>query len=167
MSLKFIVKNVKMKIEITEKKEFKLIAGLVEEVQNLHANLFPDVYKPFEYKGIEAAMETMFSNENCRVFIAKLNEETIGYMMLLIKEIPENAFHYSFKIIHIDQIAVSEKHQRNGVGEILMQKAETIAKEMNIDRLELDHLYDNAKAANFFQHKGFIPYRSKLFKLLN
>ena len=87
--------------------------------------------------------------------------------MLIVKEIPENAFHYSFKIIHIDQIAVAEKHQRNGVREILMQKAENIAKELNIDRIELDHLFDNAKAAKFFQHKGFIPYQSKLFKLLN
>lgn len=154
-------------MEIIEIKEFKQIAGLVEEVQNLHANLFPNVYKPFEYKGIETAMEAMFSNGNCRVFIAKLNTETIGYMMLLINEIPESAFHYSFKIIHIDQIAVAEKHQRNGVGEILMQKAETIGKELNIHRIELDHLYDNAKAAKFFQQKGFIPYRSKLFKLLN
>lgn len=156
-----------MNIEIKENKEFKLIASLVEEVQNLHVNLFPNVYKPFEYKGIEASMESMFSNENCKVFIAQLNNETIGYMMLLIKEIPESAFHYSYKIIHLDQISVSEKYQRNGVGEILMQKAETIAKELNIDRIELDHLYDNAKAAKFFQHKGFIPYRSKLFKLLN
>ncbi|MBJ7429659.1 MAG: GNAT family N-acetyltransferase, partial [Bacteroidia bacterium] len=111
-------------MEVIEIKEFKLIAGLVKEVQNLHANLFPDVYKPFEYKGIEAAMEAMFANENCRVFIAKLNDEIIGYMMVLIKEIHESAFHYSFKIIHIDQIAVAEKQQRNGVGEILMQKAE-------------------------------------------
>lgn len=155
-----------MKIEITEINEFKEIASLVEEVQNLHADLFPNVYKRFEYEGIQKVMETMLSNELCRLFIAQMNGVTVGYIMILIKEIPENAFHYSMRVIHIDQLAVAEEHKKMGVGALLMEKVEEVALELNIHRLELDHLDSNTVAKKFFHGKGFLPYRSKLMKQL-
>lgn len=155
-----------MKIEIVEVNEFKDIASLVEEVQNLHADLFPNVYKPFEYYEIEKSIQTMLSNEKCKLFIARTSEVTIGYIMVLIKEIPESAFHYSFRLIHIDQLAVAESHKRTGVGAMLMRKVDELAKDLNIDRLELDHLENNSIAKAFFHSKGFLPYRSKLMKQL-
>ncbi|MFM2223933.1 MAG: hypothetical protein RJA07_135 [Bacteroidota bacterium] len=153
-------------IQIIESKNFNLIAELIEDVQNLHSSLFPAIYKPFKVKEISEVMEQMLADDNCRLLIAQLNGESIAYLMLIIKEVPENAFHYSFRLIHIDQIAVSKKNQKIGVGSMLMEKAEMIAKELNIDRLELDHLDNNLVAADFFQSKGYIPFRSKLFKKL-
>jgi diamine N-acetyltransferase len=156
-----------MKIEIIEKKQFSLIDSLVEEVQNLHATLFPAVYKQYEKNGIKEAMEKMLADEQTRVFVAQLNGETIAYILLMIKEIPENAFHYSFKLLHIDQIVVAKNHQKSGVGAMLMDKAEMLAKELSINRLELDHLHLNIVAANFFRRKAYKPYREKLYKLLD
>lgn len=156
----------KMKIVIEEIKEFNAIAPLVEEVQNLHANLFPSLYKPFEYQGIKKEMEAILSNELCKVFIAKMENITVGYVMILIKKIPENAFHYSMQIIHIDQIAVAEAYKRVGVGAMLLNKVEEFSKEMKINRIELDHLNNNSIAKTFFYSKGFLPYRSKLMKHL-
>jgi|688.fasta_scaffold414758_2 ribosomal protein S18 acetylase RimI-like enzyme len=155
-----------MKIEIREIKEFNIIAPLVEEVQNLHANIFPSVYKPFEYQGIKKEMEAMLSNELCKVFLAKTENITVGYVMILIKKIPENAFHYSMQIIHIDQIVVAEAYKRVGVGAMLLNKVEEFSKEMKVNRIELDHLNNNSIAKTFFHSKGFLPYRSKLIKHL-
>lgn len=156
-----------MSIEIIEIKEFKLIAHLVEEVQNLHANLFPALYKPFEYSGIEKAIAEMLSDKNCRAFAARLQDETIGYLLLLIKEVPESAFHFSFRIMHIDQITVLQKQQQTGVGTLLIEKAEALAKDLDINRIELDHLDTNGVAKSFFQGKGFLPYRNKLLKQIS
>lgn len=154
-------------MEIIESKKFDLIASLVEEVQNLHANLFPSVYKPFELEKIREMMEQLLSDEKCRVFVAQEEGVIIGYIMVLIKEVPENAFHFAYKLLHIDQIAVSSNHQKTGVGSILMDKVEELAKELAIGRIELDHLYVNDTAAKFFKGKGFNPYREKLFKTID
>jgi ribosomal protein S18 acetylase RimI-like enzyme len=143
-----------------------LIAHLVEHVQNLHAQFLPTIYKPFEYNEIQKVMDVMLSNEMNRVFVAKLNDEIIGYILIVIKNIPESAFYFTHQIIHIDQLSVSEKYKRNGVGAILMDKAEKLAKELNINRMELDYLEFNLNAKSFFHNKGFLPYRGKMVKHL-
>lgn len=156
-----------MKTEIIESKTFSLIASLVEEVQNLHAGLFPAVYKIFDENGIRETMEKMLADEQSRLFVAQLNGETIAYILTMVKEVPENAFHYAYRMVHIDQIVVSGKHQQTGVGSMLMDKAEELAKELSVNRLELDHLHINTVAANFFRRKGYESYRHKLFKLID
>ena len=156
-----------MNIEISETKEFKTISHLVKEVQNLHSNFSPTIYKPFDYNEIQKVMDNMLSNEMNRVFVAKLNDEIIGYILIVIKNIPESAFYFTHQIIHVDQLSVSEKYKRNGVGAILMNKAEKLAKELNINRMELDFLEFNLNAKSFFHKKGFLPYRGKMVKLLD
>lgn len=156
-----------MNIEISETREFKQIAHLVEHVQNLHAQFLPTIYKPFDYNEIQKVMDVMLSNEMNRVFVAKLNDEIIGYILIVIKNIPESAFYFTHQIIHIDQLSVSEKYKRNGIGTLLMDKAEKLAKELNINRMELDYLEFNLNAKSFFQNKGFLPYRGKMVKQLS
>lgn len=156
-----------MEIEIIENKHFDRIASLVEEVQNLHAILFPAVYKQYNEKEIKETMEKMLADEQTRVFVAQLNGETIAYILLVVKEVPENAFHYAFRLLHIDQIVVSKDHQKLGVGAMLMAKAEMLAKELSINRVELDHLHMNVVAAKFFRSKAYKPYREKLYKILD
>ncbi len=154
-------------MEIIESKNFGLIASLVEEVQSLHAGLLPSVYKSFQLEPIREMMTQLLSDEKSRVFVAQESGEAIGYIMVLIKDVPENAFHYAYKLLHIDQIAVSSNYQKAGVGSILMDKAEVLAKELGIDRIELDHLFVNDTAAKFFMGKGFNSYREKLFKTID
>ncbi|MBI3234794.1 MAG: GNAT family N-acetyltransferase [Bacteroidetes bacterium] len=88
-------------------------------------------------------------------FIAQTNDMIVGYMMILIKEIQENAFHYSMRRIHINQLAAAEKNKGTGVGAMLIEKVEEIAQELNINRLELDHLDNNLKAKKFFHARSF------------
>lgn len=154
-------------MKIIESKNFELISGLIEEVQNLHAGLFPDVYKPFQKDEIGKMMTQMFSEEQCRVFVAQEEGVAVGYIMVLINVVQENAFHYAYKLLHIDQIVVSKHYQKTGMGSLLIEKAEALATELGIDRIELDHLFVNDTAAKFFKGKGFNPYREKLFKTID
>jgi GNAT superfamily N-acetyltransferase len=156
----------RMKLEMTTNKRFDEIAALVEEVQNLHAQLFPDIYKRFDYNGIKMAMEKMMEHNDCMMWTATENGKTIAYMLIMVKSIEDSAFHYASKILHIDQIAVLKTRQHSGVGSLLLEKAESLARDLSITRLELDHLVLNSNASSFFRSKGFEPYRKKLFKII-
>jgi hypothetical protein len=48
-----------------------------------------------------------------------------------------------------------------------MDQAEKLAKELNINRMELDYLEFNSNAKSFFHNKGFLPYRGKMVKQLD
>lgn len=156
-----------MKIEITQNNDFDTIASMVEEVQNLHAQLYPTIYKSYQYMEIKYAMEKFLADENNQLWVAQLDDKPVGYLFLMLKHIAENAFYFSHKILHIDQLSVLTPYQHIGVGSMLINKAESIAIEMSITRIELDYLHLNTKAASFFKRKGFEPYRAKLYKTVS
>lgn len=153
-------------ISIIETKDHHVIVPLSEEVQNLHAQLHPELFKPFNRASMEKALEQDAANPNCRIFVAKKNEHFIGYILCLIKEVKENAFYYSFNTLYIDQLCVLKEHQKSGAGKLLMEKAEETALKHSIHRVELDHWSRNTVAAAFFRKNGYSLCKERLCKLL-
>jgi ribosomal protein S18 acetylase RimI-like enzyme len=158
--------DIKMNLEIKQHRDIELIRPIIEEVQNLHAQLYPQIYRPYSEQNITKAMKLMMENNDIELWVVFANDVAVGYMLLMLKNIADNAFYFSHHILHVDQLAVLKSHQRMGVGAALLAKAESIAIENNIRRLELDHLYLNKNAAIFFEENGFQPYQLKLIKYL-
>ncbi len=153
-------------ISIVETKDYKIISKLNEEVQNLHARLHPEVFKAYNNEAIELEFKNFLSDPNCKCFLAKNDESAIGYIFCFIRAINENAFHYSFKTIYIDQLTVLEKYRRSGVGKLLLEQVEHLAKEHSIEKIELDHWSSNDVAARYFRKNGYQLYKERLFKLI-
>jgi diamine N-acetyltransferase len=145
----------------------KLIAQLNEEVQNLHAALHPDFFKPHHTGEMEKALIAFLNAPKCFCYVAKEGEISLGYALFFIREIPENAFHYSRKILYIDQICVLHEHRKKGVGKLLLQQAEKLAAELFLDRIELDHWTSNSVAAEFFRANGYQLFREHLHKTMS
>ncbi|TSJ47992.1 GNAT family N-acetyltransferase [Fluviicola chungangensis] len=152
---------------ITETKDFKRIAELNADVQNLHAKLYPEIFKPFNRIEMEKALENFLSDPNCFSYIVELNNVAIGSAVFFVKEAKENAFHYTIRTLYIDQISVLPEHQKTGAGKMLMQKAEQLARENSIKKIELDHWTANKVAATYFRKNGYMLYRERLFKILD
>lgn len=153
-------------IRIVESKSHTVISTLVEDVQNLHAQLYPELFKPFNRAAIEEALEKYVTDPTCFVYLAEQKEIPIGYILCFIKEAPENAFRYSVRTLHIDQICVRKAYQKSGAGHLLMEQAEKLAREQAIRRIELDHWSMNTVAAAFFRKKGYQICKERLFKLI-
>ncbi len=153
-------------ISIVETKNPKLLASLAEDVQNLHARLYPETFKPFELNAMEEAMENLLQDPTCRSYVAKKDEVAIGYVLCFIREIKENAFHFNIKSIYIDQICVLKGYEKTGAGTLLMNQIESLAKELNIQKIELDHWSANTVAASFFRRRGYGLNKERLFKFL-
>lgn len=151
-------------IRIAESTDHILIAALNSEVQQLHHELHPEIFKPFDKQGIEAAMRSFLTDNNCRAFVAWKEEEPVGYMILVLRETGDNAFHYNTRSVYIDQIGVPEKNRRLGIGQLLMSYAEQFAAEHGVNRLELDHWTANSMAAQYFRKQGYALAKERLVK---
>ncbi|ASS47686.1 MAG: hypothetical protein A3D31_17830 [Candidatus Fluviicola riflensis] len=151
-------------ITLQPTEDYKLIAELNEEVQELHASLYPNVFKPYNNVTIEHALRKMISGLNCYAFLAFQDGTPIGYMILLVKEQPENAFTFARESLYIDQICVLNEYQRTGVGSLMMERAERLAKELDMNRVELDHWTANTVSAAYFRNRGYTLYREQLYK---
>ncbi len=154
-------------ITIAETKDHRIIAELNEGVQNLHVELHPEMFKPFDQTEMEKALEVLLSDADCYCYIAKQNGVAIGYALFMIREAKENAFHYAIKTLYIDQISVLPKYQKTGAGKLLMKQAELVARENDISKIELDHWSANIVAASFFRNNGYKLYKERLFKTID
>src|SRR5688572_17571192 len=121
-------------ITVSPSRDHKLLAWLNEEVQTLHAELHPAVFKPFDREATNIAIEGFLSDPACHCYVAFMNEEAIGYAIFFIREAKENAFHYTIRSLYIDQVCVLGKHRGTGAGKLLMDQAELLARENNIQQ---------------------------------
>lgn len=153
-------------LEIKESKDYQLIAQLNEEVQNLHCALHPEMFKPHQQLEMEAALKDYLSDINCHAYLVMQDGVAIAYAVFFIREAKENAFHYTIKTLYIDQISVLKKYRNTGAGQLLMQKAETLAQELSISKIELDHWSANLLASRFFRNRGYKLYKERLYKMI-
>lgn len=151
-------------ISIVETKDSKIIAELNATVQNLHARLHPELFKPFDKALVEPAIANFLADPHCKCYLARTEDTAIGYVLCFVKVLPENAFQYSNKTLYIDQIVVIEKYQRTGAGNKLMLQVESLAASKNIKRIELDHWSLNTVAAAYFKKAGYSICKERLFK---
>lgn len=147
-------------IELT--KNSRTLAKLNEAVQTWHHKNYPEDFKPFHLKTIEAAFQEIVSNKNYFAFIAKHQNKSIGYLLAFIKSRPDSPFQYKKDILYIDQISVIPEFQKKGVAQLLMDKSFELASENKIKEVQLDFWHKNLQAEPFFLKKNFKFFNHKM-----
>lgn len=134
-------------------------------VQKTHAKKHPQIFKfPTQSSEIENFFRQKNKIENNLLLVATFDDKVVGYLWATIDHLSENPFKKSQQIMYIHQIAVDTKFQKLGVGHKLIQHIEKLAKDLNLQRLELDSWIFNEKAHGFFKKCGFESYRIIMFK---
>lgn len=144
-----------MNLSIEQTTDANLLAQLNQHVQNLHHQWYPHLFKPFHEANISAFFSEILLKSEVTAFVAKTENEAIGFVMVFQKTYPENPFKYTYTSLYIDQIGVTSHYQSKGVGKALIKHVEAFAQEKGITRLETDHWSKNQKAAAFFKAHGF------------
>lgn len=152
-----------MQIKVEHTKNYKELAKLNETVQAWHHDNYPDEFKPFDLNKIESAIKKMIQNDNVFAFIAKHQNNPIGYLLGYKKTRSDSAFQYEKTVLYIDQVVVIKEYQKGGVGQLLMDKAYELANFEQIMEVQLDFWAGNQSAESFFLRNGFdfFNYRMK------
>lgn len=135
----------------------KLLARLNMAVQQPHIDAMPERFKPLtpDTPELIAFFETRLSEDRTHTFIAEDNAEPVGYVHCILEEIPDHVFVYGILDFHIDQIAVLDSHQGQGIGKLLMEHAMKLGKEVKADRISLGVVAFNEGAIRFYEQLGF------------
>ena len=106
----------------------------------------------------------LLSTPEC-IFLVSDNDGIDGFLNANIVE--KNSKFTGFKrILMIEQLGVTKKSQKSGIGRQLMEKAEQIAKEKGCTMLVLDVWGFNENAIGFYEHLGFGERTRKLQKFI-
>ena len=130
------LRNTKIRMEIkmsekviirkARKEDFRQVHELITQVHSLHVKERSDIYKDINPLCIES-------------FIEKLSKDTNIYLVAVVEN----------KIIGVD-----ENNRKNGIGKKLYNKIIEIAKEINIDSIELMVWGFNKNAIKFYESLG-------------
>jgi diamine N-acetyltransferase len=132
------------------------IGGLTAEVQQLHREALPDIFKsPSDKLFSREKLATLLQDANSTVAVAESNGEIVGYVYGVIMHRPENDFKKAEKYVYIQQIGVRKDARRQGVGRALIAFIERKALASAVTGLQLDYWAFNTRARSFFESCGF------------
>ena len=129
--------------------DYIYVKKLMQSVQDLHHNKRSEIHKDSEIFDKEE-----FNQNLNNIIVAEINNTVVGVIVYLIKEKLENNYTNYRKVLFIDALVVDVNHRKNGIGKILMQEMEKIAKENNCSSIELNVWAFNDEAIKFYEKFG-------------
>jgi GNAT superfamily N-acetyltransferase len=151
-----------LEIKIEKTMDSKLLAKLNRDVQEIHSNIEPDIYKPHDEDEIKIFFDSFLTKENVYAYIAYSDDLPAGYIVMIKRNYPEGPFTKRHLSIHIDQICVENRFKGQGIGKALISFATQFAKGNSINTVELDFWTKNNTAGEFFKSQGFEMYNEKM-----
>jgi ribosomal protein S18 acetylase RimI-like enzyme len=156
-----------MNVRKATKTDSLVLSSLCRDVQSLHAQNHPKVFKvPASNDFAVSFFDEMLIDPAVTIFIAEAGGESVGYILCKLIERPETPFTFAARTLLVDQISVRPAARGQGVGVALMQQAELLAKELNVQRIQLDSWDFNLNAHAFFESLGFQKYDFRFWRQL-
>ncbi len=141
-----------------------VISALIKDVQTLHAQALPFLFKPYSDQTFPAEKVQALMAELANIFLlAEVDGQPAGYVFAAIRTQPEDGARYAFTHLYLNQISVQPAYRRHGCGAALIAALKAQARERGIDYFALDVWSFNVEAQAFFREQGFTAFNERLW----
>ena len=148
-----------MEIRFAREDELDKVNVLRKQVNDLHVEGKPDVFKPGFTDELRDYIYDIWNNPEQGIIVAEENGEICGFAIINHIVKPENPFMYERNFLDIDEFCVDKDHRRQGVATALISFIRDFAKEKGYKRLELNMWEFNESALAFYESVGFETFR--------
>lgn len=146
-------------VRFARKEDAEAVNALRKEVNDLHVQGRPDLFKPgFGPELKQHVLTYLEENENCYAAVEEQEGRIRGMVMVDYIRRPEGPYSYERAFCHIAEICVAEAFRRQGVGKALMDFVKEDAREKGFQRIELD-VWSFNDALSFYEAEGFTVFR--------
>lgn len=139
-------------IEVPKIDDFKRVNELAKQVHELHVNWNPDLFLSVDEVLQKDYFEVLMQNKE--IFIVKLNNEIVGYVIFSIREKENPSMRYR-KQLNIEAICVDENCRGNGIGTLLLEHIKKVGKEQGCTDMYLTVNQENESAIKVYEKFGF------------
>lgn len=146
--------------------EIPQILKLLVQVNMVHHNGRPDLFKGPATKYSEKELKKLLQDETRPVFVCMDGDTLLGYAFCILKEVKDDRLLESCKTLYVDDLCVDETSRGNGVGKALMTHAVQYAKDCGCRNVTLNVWSFNEKAMRFYQSFGMHEQRRTMELLL-
>lgn len=141
-----------------ENKDIESIMELLVQVDMVHHNGRPDLFKGPTTKYTREELAEVLVDDNTPVFVCVDEEDNVlGHAFCIMQQHVNDNVLTDIKTLYIDDICVDEKHRGAHVGKTLYKHVTAYAKEMQCYNVTLNVWSCNPDAMKFYESCGMVP----------
>ncbi|MGM9924259.1 MAG: GNAT family N-acetyltransferase [Bacillus sp. (in: firmicutes)] len=134
--------------------DYLAVAGLFRQVQDLHANRRPDIFKKAEEALPEEEFGLYVDSADAFICVAEQDGSVVGVGVMMIHEIPDDEIRTGRTVAYIDALCVDSLYRQQRIGESIFKAMRDEAALRNATSLELDVGTFNKAAIRFYEKMG-------------
>lgn len=142
-------------VRFAEEKDLDKINELRKQVNDIHVEGRPDMFKAGFGTELKEVAKTMLEETDSDIIVAERDGEICGMACVDYVMKPETPYSRARSFYHVQEIAVDKNHRRKGVAKELFEFMVADAKKRNLDKIELDVWEFNSSAIEFYEAVGF------------
>ncbi len=143
-----------MEISRAKDSDKEKVLELLNQVLEIHHQIRPDIFMPGKTKYSEEMLLDMFKDDNNPIYVARENNEVLGYAFCELREVPFSTTMVPHKSLFIDDLCVDKNIRSKGVGKALFDYVKQEAKKMGCYEVTLNVWEGNDSAIAFYKKMG-------------
>lgn len=140
-------------IRKAEKKDILGIIDLLYQVDAVHNNIRPDLFKGNTSKYTELELEEILDDGDKPIFVYD-DGKILGHAFCQISEVKNHRLLQDAKTLYIDDICVDEHSRGRHIGKALYEYVYNYAKSIGCHNITLNVWEGNDSAYNFYKRMG-------------
>ena len=147
------------------KSDISRIIELLHQVDMVHHDLRPDLFKPYTTKYDEQELEALLDDESKPIFVCVDDGMVLGHAFCMTTEVRSDKLLQDIKTLYIDDICVDEAARGRGVGRSLYEHALSYARSADCYNVTLN-VWAGNDALSFYQRCGMSVQRTTMEQIL-
>ena len=142
------------------------LMDLLHQVNMVHHQLRPELFKPNTTKYSEQELETLLGDESKPIFVYD-DGKVLGYAFCQITQVKNDRLLQDRKSLYLDDLCVDETARGRHIGSALFEFVRDYAKSIGCHAVTLNVWAGNDAAMQFYQSKGMQPQKTGMEMELN
>lgn len=152
-----------MLIRRAQKKDIERVKELLFQVNNVHAEGRPDLFKKGGIKYTDEELISIFGNDESPVYVYLDDEDYLcGYGFCVYEQVKDSSNMQDMKTCYIDDICIDADKRKQGIGEKIYRHILKCAKEDGCNRVTLNVWACNPGAVKFYEKMGLVPLKTMM-----
>ena len=139
-------------VRLPRLQDYERVSKIMDQVQQLHVEWRPDVYKPASHLITMDMFEAILKDENW--YVAEADGVVVGVLELMKRHV-ESPAQVMKDVLFISTMAVDEKYRGKGIGHLFFEKVKRLKQEKGYDTIELQVNAKNRLAYEMYRKYGF------------
>ncbi len=153
-------------IRFAKEKDIEKILDLLSQVDLVHHNGRPDIFKIGTKYSKEELIELLCDESRPILVSTDECDDVMGYCFCVFQQHKDNSVLTDIKTLYIDDLCVDEKLRGKHIGKELYEAALKLAKDSGCYNLTLNVWSCNPSALRFYEAQGLIPQKICMEKII-